>query len=129
MSTAATRTYAYEAIDASGAIVKGKIDSDSADAAAKSLANQRMVPLQVERAGTGLNKEIQIPGIGGRTTLKDLALFSRQFASMTASGLTLLRALAILEEQTPKPKLKEAIGKVKSDVQGGSALSVAKSRP
>jgi type IV pilus assembly protein PilC len=125
MSPTATKTYTYEAIDASGAIVKGKIESESADAAAKSIANQRMTPLQVDRAGTGLNKEIQIPGLRGRTTLKDLAVFSRQFASMTASGLTLLRALAILEEQTSKPKLREAVGRVKTDVQGGSALSAA----
>ena len=44
---------------------------------------------------------------------------------MTSSGLTLLRSLAILEEQTSKPKLKEAIAKVRVDVQGGATLSSA----
>ena len=121
----ATKTFTYEAIDATGAIIKGKIEADSPDGAANSLANQRLIPLQVAGLGTGLQKEISIPGMGGRTSLKDLAVFARQFASMTSSGLTLLRSLGILEEQTEKPKFKEAIAKVRSDVQGGSTLSTA----
>lgn len=120
-----TKTFSYEAMDRTGAVVKGKIESDSADTAAQSLTAQKLIPLSVQGAGTGLQKDIKIPGFGGRTSLKDLAVFSRQFASMTSSGLTLLRALAILEEQTAKPKLKEAVGQVKSDVQGGTTLSKA----
>jgi type IV pilus assembly protein PilC len=124
MSTA-TKTFNYEAIDAAGVLVKGKIESESPDAAAKALANQRLVPLEIKGLGTGLQAEIKIPGLGGRTTLRDLAVFSRQFASMTSSGLTLVRALAILEEQTEKPKLKEAVAKIRNDVQGGTTLSAA----
>jgi type IV pilus assembly protein PilC len=67
--------------------------------------------------------ELKLPGFRGGTSLKDLAIFARQFASMTSSGLTLLRALAILEEQTSKPKLREAITQVKLEVQGGATLS------
>ena len=119
------KSFTYEALDQSGAIVKGKIESESVDAAAKSLSGQRMVPLEIEGEGTGLNRDISIPGLGGKTKLKDLAVFSRQFASMTSSGLTLLRSLGILEEQTPKPKLKAAIAKVRTDVQGGGTLSTA----
>ena len=104
-------SYTYEALDPTGAIVKGKIESETPDAAAKSLAAQRMVPLEIAGLGTGLNKEIKMPGFGGRTSLKDLAIFARQFASMTSSGLTLLRSLSILEDQIEKPKLKEAVAR------------------
>jgi type IV pilus assembly protein PilC len=121
----ATKTFTYEALDPSGSIVKGKIESESEDAAAKTLSGQRLVPLDIAGEGSGLNQEIRIPGLGGRTKLKDLAVFARQFASMTASGLTLLRSLAILEEQTQKPKFKEAVTRVRADVQGGSTLSAA----
>ena len=121
----ATQTFVYEAIDSTGAMLKGKIDSDSAEAAANQLADQKLVPLSVVGAGTGLNKEISLPGFRSRTTLRDLAILSRQFASMTAAGLTLLRALAILEGQTTKPKLKEALGQVRAAVQNGSSLSGA----
>ena len=124
----ATKTFSYEALDAAGTRVKGTIDSDSRDGAASSLAAQKLIPLSVTGSGQGLQKDLKIPGFSKRTSLKDLAIFARQFASMTSSGLTLLRTLAILEEQTGNPKLKEAVGQVRSDVQGGSTLSSAMSR-
>jgi type IV pilus assembly protein PilC len=123
-----TKTFHYEAIDAKGATVKGKIDSDSADTAAASLANQFLIPMSLKATGTGMQKDLKIPGFGGRTSLKDLAVFARQFASMTSSGLTLLRSLGILEDQTVKAKLKEAIVRVRADVQEGSTLSDAMSK-
>jgi type IV pilus assembly protein PilC len=72
-----------------------------------------------------LKKELKIPGFGGRTTLKDLAVFSRQFATMTSSGMSLLRALAVLEDQTEKATLKKAINTIRTDVEGGISLSAA----
>jgi type IV pilus assembly protein PilC len=121
----ATKTFVYEAIDVSGTLLKGTIESDSAEAAANSLSEQRLVPLSVAGTGQGMHKELKIPGIGGRTGLKDLAIMSRQFASMTASGLTMIRALSILEDQATKPKLRQALGAIRADVQGGMPLSVA----
>jgi type IV pilus assembly protein PilC len=121
----ATKTYTYEAIDVSGALLKGTIESESPEAAANSLAEQKLVPLSVAGSGQGMQKELKIPGIGGRTGLKDLAIMSRQFASMTASGLTMIRALSILEDQATKPKLRQALGQIRSDVQGGMPLSTA----
>lgn len=123
-----TKTYAYQALDSTGTLLKGSIDAESAEVVTRTLGNQRLVPLTVELAGQGLSREIRIPGLGGKTKLKDLAIFSRQFASMTSSGLTLMRSLAILEDQTQKPKLRAAIGKVRTDVQTGSTLSNAMSQ-
>lgn len=118
-------TYSYEALDQAGTLVKGTLDSDSADQVATSLSGQRMTPLAIEAAGQGIHREISIPGMGRRTGLKDLAVFSRQFASMMSSGLTLLRALGILEEQSLKPGLKAALTQVRTDVQSGSTLSTS----
>jgi type IV pilus assembly protein PilC len=119
------KTFTYEAIDPAGAFVKGKIEADTPGGAADSLASQRFIPLQVSGLGTGLKKDLAVPGFGGKTSLKDLAVFARQFASMTSSGLTLLRSLGILEEQAVKPNLKEAIARLRTDVQGGGTLSSA----
>src|SRR5919202_6936243 len=63
--------------------------------------------------------------MGNRTKLKDLAVFARQFATMTASGISLLRSLSILEEQTTASALKKAVGEVRTDVAGGVSLSAA----
>jgi type IV pilus assembly protein PilC len=120
-----TKTFAYEALDGNGALMKGRIDSASAEAAANTLSDQKLTPLSIQLTGEGLRKDIKIPGFRSRTTLRDLAIMSRQFASMTSSGLTLLRSLAILEEQTSKAKFASAIGQVRADVQAGIALSKA----
>ena len=120
-----TKTYAYKALDSGGALLKGTIDGESSEAVARMLGNQKLMPIEVALSGQGMRREISMPGLGGKTKLKDLAIFARQFASMMSSGLTLLRALTILEDQTLKPKLRTAIGQVRTDVQGGSTLSTA----
>ena len=51
------------------------------------------MPLAISESGVGMSKEIKIPGIGNKVKLKDLAIFARQFATMTSSGLSLIRAL------------------------------------
>jgi type IV pilus assembly protein PilC len=120
-----TKTYDYEVIDASGKRSKGKLEAPNEDAVASALRQQGVSPLSIREAGTGLNREIKLFNIGDRVTLKDLAIFARQFATMTSSGLSLLRSLAILEEQTPKPKLAKAIRDVRLDIEGGLSLSAA----
>ena len=125
----ATKTFSYEAVDSTGALRKGSIESESANAAAVALGGQKLVPLKVAAGGEGLRRDVKIPGLGKkRTSLKDLAILSRQFASMTSSGLTLTRALGILEEQTERPGLKAAVGQLQSEVQSGVTLSKAMSQ-
>lgn len=120
-----TQTFKYEALDSLGAVQKGTIEAESAEAAAASLNTRQMTPLNVSRSGQGMQREIRIPGFRKKTKLRDLAILTRQFASMTSSGLSLLRTLAILEEQTTKPGLVEALGLVREEVQTGSTLSAA----
>ena len=120
------QTFNYEAVDSSGTVRKGSIESESANAAAATLASQKLIPLKVAAGGQGLSRDLKVPGLRKkRTTLKDLALLSRQFASMTSSGLTLTRSLGILFEQTERPGLKTAVGQLQTEVQSGTTLSTA----
>lgn len=126
MTATLTRSFDYEALDANGKRTKGKVDATTDGAAASALRQQGLTPLLLTEAGKGLNKDLQIPGLGGgKVGLKDLAIFTRQFATMASSGLSLLRSLAILEEQATKPKLATAIRDVRRDIEGGSSLSGA----
>lgn len=118
-------SYSYEALDATGKTVKGTMEVETADQVAAALVARRLTPTSINKAGTGLNREIKLPSISKRTGVKDLAVLTRQFASMTASGLSILRALAILEDQTTKPGLKEALSKTRADVRHGAPLSTA----
>ncbi|MFC4070701.1 type II secretion system F family protein [Actinoplanes subglobosus] len=122
---ASTKTFTYHAIDASGKKAKGTIEAPNEAAATHMLRQRGEVPLDLIEAGHGLQMEIKIPGLGNRVKLKDLAVFARQFATMTASGMSLLRSLAILEEQTSSLPLKKALGEVRTDVAGGAGLSAS----
>jgi type IV pilus assembly protein PilC len=119
----ALKTFHYSSIDATGKKAKGTVEAMNEAAATHMLRQRGEVPLSLSAGGSGLNKDLTIPGFGGRTSLKDLAVFSRQFATMTASGMSLLRSLAILEEQTTAASLKKAVGEVRTDVAAGVSLS------
>jgi type IV pilus assembly protein PilC len=119
----ATKTFHYNSIDASGRKTKGTVEAANETAASHMLRQRGEVPLDLSMAGQGLNMDLKIPGLGNRVKLKDLAVFARQFATMTASGMSLLRSLAILEEQVSSPALKRAVGEIRTDVSGGVSLS------
>jgi type IV pilus assembly protein PilC len=121
----ATKTYHYNSIDSTGRKSKGTVEAANEAAAMHTLKQRGEVPLELSAAGQGLNRDLTIPGLSNRVKLKDLAVFARQFATMTASGMSLLRSLAILEEQTSAAALKKAIGEVRTDVAGGVSLSAA----
>jgi type IV pilus assembly protein PilC len=122
----ATKTFEYQTFDTAGKRTKGKLEASNEAAAAQILRGQGLTPLSInETSHTLMQKDLTIPGLGGRVTLKDLSVFTRQFATMTSSGMSLLRSLAVLEDQAVKPKLQKAIHEVRLDIEGGTALSVA----
>ncbi|MEJ5944657.1 type II secretion system F family protein [Pseudokineococcus basanitobsidens] len=120
----ATKTYEYSVRDASGQLVTGSLDAASEAALVARLKGMGYAPvsLQEKGGGTGLNREITLPG-GDRVTMKDLAVMSRQFATMVGAGLSLIRSLAILAEQSESKGLKKALADVRSRVETGASLS------
>jgi type IV pilus assembly protein PilC len=125
----ATTTFEYSVRDRSGKTVSGTLEADSATAVAGRLKSMGYAPLSINEVKTGgLNAEIKIPGFGDKVKLKDLAVFSRQFATMINSGLSLLRALNILVEQSDNKALQKVLSEVRNDVETGSSLSGAMAR-
>ena len=119
-------TYEYRAKDKAGAVHAGQMEGSSSAAVATTLREKGYVPLRIdEKRSTTLQKEIQIPGFKKKVKVKDIAIFSRQLATMVNSGLTLIRALTILEEQSDNSLLKEVLADVKARVEQGSSLSAA----
>ncbi len=118
-------TFDYQVRDRSGKLVRGRIDAESASVVATKLKGMGYAPISIAEANAGLNKELHIPGMGTKVKLKDLAISSRQFATMINSGLSLLRALSILAEQTENKKLAEVFASVRIAVEQGSSLSQA----
>jgi type IV pilus assembly protein PilC len=123
---AALATFRYKARDSAGRAREGTVEGSDQQVVLARLREMGMTPLSVEeQQTTGLKREFTFPGRGGKVKLRDLAIFSRQFATMIASGLTLLRSLRILSEQSENPKLTEVIGKVASSIEEGRSLSEA----
>jgi len=120
---ASTLTYDYSVRDKSGKIVSGKLDAESQAAVASKLKQMGYAPVSISEYKAGMKKELSIPGFGKKVKLKDLAIMSRQFAVMINSGLSLLRALTILTEQSENKELARVLGEVRNDVEIGTALS------
>lgn len=121
-----TRNWTYQARDGAGKLVKGKVEAGTESAAIDRMRTMGLSPVKVTEAaaGTGLNREIEI-GKGSSVGLKDLAVLSRQAATMVSAGLSLLKTLNILAEQTENKKLKSTLGAVARDVEVGFAFSDA----
>lgn len=122
----ATKTFEYAIRDRSGKIVKGRIEArDQAAVAGRLRAMGTSAVSITEVQTTGMQREITIPGFGEKVTLKNLAVMSRQMATMISAGLSLLRTLAILAEQTESKPLAKILARVRNDVETGQSLSAA----
>jgi type IV pilus assembly protein PilC len=118
-------TYVFRAIDLAGTKSKGEVEADSKQAVADQLKARGLVVLDItDKHGS---KEIEL-GFLKRAKANDLAVFSRQLSTMISSGMSILRALYVLEEQTESKFLKETIVAVRKDVEAGLSLSDAMER-
>jgi type IV pilus assembly protein PilC len=121
---AATATYEYAVRDRAGKVVTGKIEADSPAVVASKLKSMGYAPLKItQQKSGGLKTDISLPKLGAQVKLKELAIFARQFATMINSGLSMLRALSILEEQQPNKEFSRIIGEMRGKVESGASLS------
>jgi type IV pilus assembly protein PilC len=121
----AVKSWNYTSRNASGKVVKGKLEAPSESAVLGKLQSMGLSPMTVAegKSGTGMNMEISLKGFEKGVDLKSLAVASRQLSTMISSGLALLRALHILAEQTENKKLKTILGQVANDVETGGSFS------
>lgn len=124
------QTYIVRARDSKGNAVKRKISAPSPAEARASLREQGLFVQELsqdrsffETLNTLDLKQIQ--NSMATVTIKDKAIFSRQFAALVNAGVALVRGLGVLADQCPNPKLKRALQEISSDVQQGTNLSDA----
>ena len=116
--------YVIQSRSRSGRLVESTLKAFSETEALTKVRQQGLTPLAVEeKSNTGLNMQIRIGK--GKVKTKDLAIFSRQFATMLAAGLPILRCLTILAEQSESMRLRELLTIVREDVEQGLPLSAA----
>ncbi len=117
-------SYAYRVRTREGRLVAGKMDADGEAAVATRLRSQGLIPIQIAKEAK-ISGKTEIHILPQKVKLRDLAIFARQFSTMINSGLSLLRTLNILSEQTENPLLAKTIGVLRDDVERGSSLSAS----
>jgi type IV pilus assembly protein PilC len=121
--------YVYRAKGPDGKESKGEITAKNEMEAKTQLIRQRLTVLSLEPKKEGSKTLSGIAAVfKPKVNQQALTVFSRQFATMINAGLSLVRALDILAEQSEDKLLKAAIAEVKKDVEGGKSLSAALSK-
>jgi type IV pilus assembly protein PilC len=116
-------TYAFKALDLAGSATKGEIEGADKQTVASQLRSKGLIVVDIEERGsTGAG---DLLARFRRVKSDDLVIASRQLATMVQSGMSLLRALYVIEEQTESDKLREVWIDVRKDVEAGLALSDA----
>jgi type IV pilus assembly protein PilC len=116
-------TFTYKVRDSQGQILEGELQAENPTVVAAKLREMGYIPIEIQKKEAGLQREITIGG--NKVKLKDLAIFSRQFATMINSGLSLLRSLNILAEQTESKALRDVVKQVRDEIEGGGSLSAS----
>ena len=116
-------TFSYKAVNSVGKDVKGSVEAESKEEAARKIKEQGLVPVSIGKQGA-LDKDINIPIFKGKKIpARDMSVFCRQFASILKAGVSVINALEMLAEQTENKKLKQAIVETQANVEKGENLS------
>jgi type IV pilus assembly protein PilC len=120
-------TFSFRAMDVAGASSAGEVVAESKAQVTDQLRQRGLIVLDV----TEKSEPFRIEEAFNRfksVDMRELAVFSRQFATLVASGMPMLRTLHTLEEQTQDEMIKEAVGGLRADVEAGSTLEQAMAR-
>src|SRR5919108_6362755 len=116
-------TYAFKALDLSGSPTKGEMEADDKQGVAAQLRSKGLIVIDIEE---------QAPASAGdilarfrRVKPDDLVIGTRQLSTMVSSGMSLLRSLYVIEEQTENDLLRETWAAVRKDVEAGASFSGA----
>lgn len=117
--------FRYEAVDAGGATKKGVVNADSARSARADLRGQGLVPIKVDAIAAQVDASGATTrrGLGEKLSTTELALFTRQLASLLEAGLPLEQAFTALLEQAERPYVRDLIASIRSEVIGGASMS------
>jgi type IV pilus assembly protein PilC len=119
-------TFAFKAVDLSGIPQNGTVDGADKQSVTAELKTRGLKVMSLDEKKSGLKMEIRLTP--KRVKPSELTVLSRQLATMISSGMTLLRAFYVLEDQVANPLLRETVGAVREDIEAGLAFSDALAR-
>jgi type IV pilus assembly protein PilC len=124
---AGATTFTFRAMDLAGSATAGEVEAESKSQVSEQLRQRGLIVLEVSEKSNPLKIE-DIMRRWKSVDMRELAVFSRQFATLVASGMPMLRTLSTLEEQSKDEEIKEAVSSLREDVEAGSTLEQAMER-
>jgi type IV pilus assembly protein PilC len=124
---AGASTFTFRALDLAGAASGGEVEAESKAQVGELLRQRGLIVLDVSEKRSAVNIEDFFKRWQS-VDMRELAVFSRQFATLVASGMPMLRTLHTLEEQTQDDAIREAVAGLRADVEAGSTLEQAMER-
>jgi type IV pilus assembly protein PilC len=119
---AANNVFAWEGTDRAGRKTKGEITSKKVVVARNDLRKQGITPTKVSKKGGGISALLSF---GAKISPGDIALFTRQLATMMKAGVPLVQSFDIVADGVDNPAMKELIYKIRDDVSGGNSFASA----
>src|SRR3954470_339997 len=119
-------TFVFKALDLAGAQTRGELEADSKQAVSSQLRAKGLIVLEIDE-----HKSADVGDFLGRfkrVKATELTVATRQLSTMISSGMSLLRALYVLEDQAKSDKMREALVSIRKDVEAGIGLSDALKR-
>src|SRR5918995_2929463 len=120
-------TFTFKALDLSGVSTRGEVEAENKQHVASQLRAKGLIVVDIEEK-KGSADVGDIMARFKRVKAQELTVATRQLSTMISSGMSLLRALYVLEEQAENDKLKDALSQVRMDVEAGISFSEALAR-
>ncbi|MGC8740134.1 MAG: type II secretion system F family protein [Candidatus Sumerlaeaceae bacterium] len=118
--------YSYKAKDPKGQVISGSLEAETVNAVISRLQAMGYFPVSIENESEKKNTAAAVAKkFARRVSINDLATFNRQLADLLSSGIPLVRALGVIQNQTANETLVEIIGQIAQDVAGGDSLAGA----
>ena len=117
-------TFAFKALDLAGVSTRGELEADDKQQVASQLRGKGLIVLDIEEKKSSADVGEMLSRFK-RVKAQELTIATRQLSTMVSSGMSLLRALYVLEEQTKSEKLRDALTQIRKDVEAGISLSDA----
>ena len=119
--------FVWEGKTADGKKVKGEMQAATQQQVFNALRNQKITPAvkKIKEKGSGLDMEIKIPGFGPKAKMRDVVIFTRQFATMIDAGLPLVQGIGVLGSGNENPAMRNCLKQVKEKVEQGTTLAEA----
>jgi type IV pilus assembly protein PilC len=124
---ASATTFTFRAMDLAGTATSGEVEADSKSQVSEQLRQRGLIVLDVSEKSNPFKLE-DVMRRWKSVDMRELAVFSRQFATLVASGMPMLRTLHTLEQQTKDEEIREAVAGLRADVEAGSTLEQAMER-